>query len=225
MRYMAGRKLVFATDEYYHVFNRGIARQPVYFSRRDYERFLLTLSYYRYRRAPVKLSRLLQLSIENRQTLLKNLIGQQTLVEIICFVCLPNHIHLALKQTSEKGISTFMSKSINSYTKYINTRHERVGDLFQGVFKAVHIETNEQLIHLSRYIHLNPSTSHLITIEKLATYPWSSYPEYIKGSSSIVNMDIVLSQFKSTHDYMHFVNDQAKYQLQLKEIEHLTMES
>lgn len=72
---------------------------------------------------------------------------------------MPNHFHLLIKQTEQNGISEFVGKFSNSYTKYYNTKHNRVGALLQGQLKAVLIESGEQLIHVSRYIHLNPTSS------------------------------------------------------------------
>ncbi len=222
---MAGRKVIFANDEYYHIFNRGIARQPVFFSKRDYEHLLLTFSYYRFIESPVKLSRFLTLPKDIQRQILKGLdIHPKTYVDIICFVLMPNHFHLLLKQTSESGITKFMSKSINSFTRYVNTKQERVGDLFQGVFKAVRIETNEQLLHVSRYIHINPVVSHVVKDKDLFGYQWSSLPDYIHETSSFVSNSVVLDQFSSKESYKNFILDQVDYGKKLEEIKHLVIE-
>ncbi len=222
---MAGRKVIFANDEYYHIFNRGIARQPVFFSKRDYERLLLTFSYYRFIEPPVKLSRFLTLPKDMQRQILKGLdMHPKTYVDIICFVLMPNHFHLLLKQTSESGITKFMSKSINSFTRYINTKQERVGDLFQGVFKAVRIETNEQLLHVSRYIHINPVVSHVVKDKDLLGYQWSSLPNYIYETSSFVNKSVILDQFSRKASYKDFILDHVDYGKKLEEIKHLVIE-
>lgn len=222
---MASRKVVLATGEYYHVFNRGVARQPVFLTKRDYERFVLSLSYYRFTNLPGKLSRYLSLSKDIRQDINKSL-GKDNnfLVEIVSYVLMPNHFHLLLKQSSDKGITVFMSKLTNSYTRYINTKHERVGDLFQGVFKAVRVETNEQLVHLSRYIHLNPVVSYVIPERELMEYPWSSLRDYLTDKSSFVTTEIVRNQFRTQEDYKQFVLDQIDYGKRLEEISHLALE-
>lgn len=90
---------------------------------------------------------------------------------------MPNHFHLLLQQIRDGGITEFISKLTNSYTRYFNIRNKRIGPLFQGEFKAVHVETDEQLIHLSRYIHLNPIVSYIT--KKLESYQWFSYLEYL----------------------------------------------
>ena len=222
---MSGRMLVLSNGEYYHIFNRGIARQPTFFTKRDYERFLLTLSYYRFGDIPGKLSKFLSLSQDIRKDITNSLDkSQKKLVEIVCYALMPNHFHVLLKQLDDGGITKFMSKVTNSYTRYVNTKRDRVGDLFQGVFKAVRVETNEQLIHLTRYIHLNPVVSRIVVEEKLSAYPWSSFSDYIQGSRSFLVKDIVAGQFKNGKAYETFVLDQIDYAKRLEEIKHLVLE-
>jgi len=123
------------------------------------------------------------------------------------------------------GISKFLSNFQNSYTRYFNTRHQRDGTLFLNQFKAVRIETDEQLIHVSRYIHLNPYASHVIKdIDRLEYYRWSSFSEYISKGDGFVNKSLLLGFFKNAESYKTFVFDQADYQRTLKEIEHLALE-
>lgn len=145
--------------------------------------------------------------------------------EIVSFVFMPNHFHFLLKQNEENGISIFLSIFTNSYTKYFNTKRNRVGPVFQGVFKSVHIESDEQLIHVSRYIHLNPVTSFIIDESELFSYPWSSLPDYLKGESSLVNVGIVLKQFSSIDGYKNFVLDRIDYAKKLERIKHLVLDS
>ena len=126
---MPGRKVVFANGEYYHIFNRGIAKQPTFLNKRDYERFLLTLNYYRFKSPPVRLSRFLQFPKDEKQKLFEKLMLEEKIVEITCFTLMQNHFHLLLKQLREKGISTYLNKLTNSYTRYFNVKRKRVGDL------------------------------------------------------------------------------------------------
>lgn len=222
---MAGRNIVLTTGEYYHIFNRGIARQPIFFTKRDYERFLLTLSYYRFADIPVKLSRFLHLQKDTRESLLKDLNeNKKTIVDVLCYALMPNHFHILLRQSADKGITRFMSKIINSYTRYVNTKRVRVGDLLQGVFKAVHIETDEQLIHLSRYIHLNPLVSLVVKQDSFLSYPWSSLKEYLLDVPTFVETELILAQFDSSQGYKQFILDRADYGRRLEKIKHLVIE-
>ncbi len=211
--------------EYYHVYNRGVALQPIYFTKKAHERFLLCLSYYRFNNLPFKLSRLLQISADEREKTIKELEKlNDKVVELIAFCLMPNHFHILIKQVSEGGTSKFMKQITDSYTKYFNTKNERIGPLFQGAFKAVRIENDEQLIHLSRYIHLNPLVSYLVRESDFRDYPWSSLRHYLDGDYSLVNPKIVLDSFKTPKAYLKFVLNQADYGKKLEGIKHLIIE-
>ena len=76
----------------------------------------------------------------------------------------------------------FMRSLITKYSKYFNTRYNRVGPLFQGRYNAVLITNERYLQHLGRYIHLNPQEI-LADKQNLSTYPWSSYSAYVNNMS------------------------------------------
>lgn len=212
------------TDNYYHVFNRGVARQPIFKSRYDYKYALSALSYYRFVNPPMKLSYFSNLSLDLREQTMRKLKDGEKYVKILAFVLMPNHFHILLKQTHDEGISKYMSLFCNSYSRYFNTKYQRVGPLLQGRFKSVHIETTEQLIHLSRYIHLNPVVSAVIPEAELFSYQYSSMPDYISGNHNIVGAQDVLQEFNSIEAYKKFVMDNISYGKELEKIKHLTFE-
>lgn len=116
-----------------------------------------------------------------------------------------------------------MQKTLNSYTKYFNTKNKRVGSLFQGTFKAVPIESDEQLMHVSRYIHLNPYVSGLT--QDLKLYPYSSYLSYIGLEENLLcTPEPVLSFFKNANDYENFVIGHKDYAKELEIMKHLLIE-
>lgn len=119
-----------------------------------------------------------------------------------------------------------MSNFQNSYTRFFTTKHHGIGPILQGQFKAVRVEDDNQLLHLSRYIHLNPYASFVVKeLKDLIVYPWSSFPEYLgKTNTTICDKNIVLSHFKDAKDYRQFVFDQADYQRSLNQIKHLRLE-
>lgn len=221
------RKVVLANDQIYHIFNRGIDRQTIFNTKWEYNRAFETLKFYRFANLPFRLSRLLNLPENDRQYIIRDLNqNNEKLVDIIAFCLMPNHFHFMLKQLKDNGISKFIANFTNSYTKYFNTKHERIGHLFEGQFKAVLVETNEQLIHLSRYIHLNPVSSFIIKTEDLGKYKWSSLQEYLKVSKeSVCQKDIVLDQFQSFKEYNKFVLNQIEYAQELDKIKHLVVEN
>lgn len=204
------------TDQVYHIFNRGVAKLPIFTDKRNYNRFLETIYYYQYQGPKPRFSQLNRFKDSNFE---KN----KKIVEVLCYCLMPNHYHFLLKQLQENGISEFVNKISNSYTKYFNTKHNRVGPLLQGQFKAVRIEYDEQLIHVSRYIHLNPIVSFLV--KNLNDYPWSSYQSYI-GSypDKICSKELVLGMFKSPQKYEQFVLDQLEYAQNLEKIKHLLID-
>ncbi len=225
---MPGRKTPLVNNEIYHIFNRGVASQPTFLNKRDYNRALETIFYYQNSIPPIKYSRFLSISIKDRANLLQDLAKQKNfLVDIISYCLMPNHFHFLLRQVRDTGIAKFMSNFTNSYTRFFNTKQERSGPLFTGKFKSVRIQTQEQLLHVSRYIHLNPYTSFVVkSFENLETYPYSSFPEFIgKTRSNFCTKDIILGNFKNIELYKKFIFDQADYQRSLGLIKHLATEN
>ena len=136
---------------------------------------------------------------------------------------MPNHFHLLLKQLNDGGVQEFIRKVSNSYSKYFNTKNKRVGPLFQGEFKAVTIESDEQLLHVSRYIHLNPYVSGLV--KDLKDFRYSSYLDFIGlRNDTLCNKKVILSFFKSSKEYKDFVSDQKSYGIELERIKHLLID-
>ena len=223
---MPGRKTPLVTDEIYHVFNRGINRQPTFITKWGFQRAVESIDFYRFNKPPASFSAFLRLDREKRTEMLKFLQTKNVLVEIFAFCLMPNHFHFLLKQRVDGGLSKFMSNFQNSYTRYFNTKHERDGSLFLDQFKAVRIEDDEQFLHVSRYIHLNPHTGYVVkTLGELEKYPWSSFPSYLDdNSNNFIKKDFLLAFFKTADKYKQFVFDQADYQRYLKKIQHLILE-
>jgi len=224
---MPGRKEIIKAGQVYHVLNRGIGSMPIFKSVRDYQRFSNTFYYYRNRVLPLRYSYFIRKSIEERNEILEKLNKKQNLIiEILSFCLMPNHFHFLLRPIKDSGIANFMSKLTNSYTRYFNTKRTRNGPLLQGKFKAIRIKADEQLLHVSRYIHLNPFTSYIVSnLEDLENYRYSSFPEFLgKTKISFCEKEDILGQFKSIKSYKRFVFDQADYQRQLQKFKNLMLE-
>ena len=127
---------------------------------------------------------------------------------------MPNHFHLLLKQEVEGGISTYLRRLTVSFVRYYNTLHKQKGPLFESCFKAVLIESENQLLHVSRYIHLNPTSGKLV--EDPLDYKYSSFSYYVHGGEQkpLVFEDILRS--KKREHYRNFVYDNVEYQQTLQ---------
>ncbi len=201
----------FASGGVYHIYNRGVDKRPIFLDDSYFSRFVSLLKHYlKYdypysillqRRRKCKDVKSFTLKLENHR-------WEHSLVEILSMCLIPNHFHLQVRQLVEDGISTFMHRLGTSYTNYFNTRHERTGCLFQGTFKSVRVENEGQFLCLNRYIHVNPTAAGLVTIKNLASWEWSSLPEYLgkcEDKDKICNTEEILSYFKDTASYLDFV--------------------
>lgn len=210
------RKLKFFPGEFYHIYNRGVNKQRIFVHHTDYWRFLISLLLFQ---APVyvpKLSRTVQHSVLDISDKLKKEVIAKREVELVQFTLMPNHFHTLLYEYKEGGISRYMQRVLNSYTKYFNRKYERNGHLFQGPFQAVYMETNEQLLYLSAYIHRNPHE--LVNWrDKEHLYPWSSYQDYLGDNrwSDLLVAHRILQQFSSASEYRKHVSESGAKELKI----------
>jgi putative transposase len=222
---MPGRLMPLISGEVYHVYNRGIARQPTFLTSRDFLRAAETLKYYQFNSPSVRLSYFLSYGVDKRNEIMKQLTSSGRNILIFSYAFMPNHFHFLVRQNLDNGIAKVLSNFQNSYTRYFNTKRKRDGSLFLDQFKAVRIETDEQFLHVVRYIHLNPYTSYIVkSVFELDNYQWSSYQAYLNGVLDICDTTFVLNHFSSVSDFKKFHKDQADYQRNLGSIKHLMFE-
>lgn len=149
--------------------------------------------------------------------------NQARLTQIIAYCLMPTHFHLIVKQLRNNGVSSHLSNSLNSYTRYFNTKHKRRGPLWEGRFKNVPVKSDEQLLHLTRYLHLNPVTASLV--DRPQDWKYSSYKEYLSISHSSENLCSYNNLLEvQSNEYKKFVDDQISYQRELAKIRKLTLE-
>jgi len=136
---------------------------------------------------------------------------------------MPTHIHLLLQQLEGGSISKYINLLLKSYSKYFNLKYRRKGPLWEGRFRSILVASDEQFRHLTRYIHLNP-TSALLTDNPI-NWKYSSYKEYIKPHNNKERVcDFSDYLDIDHHSYKKFVEDQIDYQRTLEKIKHLTLE-
>ncbi len=175
---------LYLEDTFYHVYNRGVEGRNIYSDDQDYKTFLGYIKRY------------LTKTVQNEeQPRWKTDVVDK--LQLVAYCLMPNHFHLLVKQKTTDGITIFIKALMNSYVKYFNQKHYRVGGLFQGVFKAVQVTDEPYLLHLTRYIHLNPIDVNGMTFDRLENY-YCSYGEYIgKRKTQWVHPEEILSMFGS----------------------------
>ena len=200
----------YVDNGYYHVYNRGVEKRKIFMDEQDYKVFL---GYLEYSLSPppekeeiVKTFTLQGLPFKGIPRLPKNYYKN---IKLVAYCLMPNHFHLLIKQADSDDMSSFMNSVITRYSMYFNKKRDRVGSLFQGPYKAVLINEDAHLLHLTRYIHTNPSRH----TSDLADW-YSSYADYLRSrNTKWVNPKIVLKFFnkptslniKKFNNYRDFV--------------------
>ncbi|MBI2450578.1 MAG: transposase [Candidatus Nealsonbacteria bacterium] len=204
------RKVKIVSGEYYHIYNRGNNKQPVFRDEKDWIRFLFLITHCQSHLTFYNLGRqvacfvrhsVFNISREVVEEIIKN-----RSIELINFTLMPNHFHLIIHGLKENGISQYMQRVLNAYTKYFNTKYKISGHLFQGPFQIVHIKNDDQLLYLSAYIHRNPrEIKEWADREHL--FPYSSYQDCINKNrwGNLLETGIVTKQFSSSEKYKLFV--------------------
>lgn len=212
----------YVEDGYYHAYNRGVEKRKIFMDKQDYAVFLHFLKMYL-----TPPSELLSM-FENQRIRIRKTFDEE--IELLAFCLMPNHFHLLLRQTELTSMTEFLRGLLTSYSMYFNKKYERVGSLFQGIYKAAFVSKDDYLLQLSKYIHRNPQEimAGFNPAKKLEEYEYSSYPYYLgKKKAKWVNTDFVLSYFKSNKDfygvssYKEFVEETDPLP---DKIEHLTLE-
>lgn len=202
-----------APEEYFHIFNRGMQKQPIFVIQPDYLRFLFLILTFQGEAVIKNISREIESSVQSRtlhiDVELESEILKNRMVELVAFCLVPNHFHLILRELVEDGISKYMQRVSTAYVKYFNLRHNKSGYLFQGKYKSVHIDSDRQLMHTSAYIHKHPME--LGWGGKEDRYPWSSYQDYIEKNrfGDLLVTDVVMERFreeKGVSSYRKFVS-------------------
>lgn len=209
----------YIANSYYHIYNRGVEKRDIFLDEQDFAVFLSYLKSYLLPKDENSLRSVLASSSassrdKDQAAHLLRLNNFSNEIELLCYSLLPNHFHLLVYQHSRDAIDRFINSLGTRYTKYFNRRYSRVGGLYQGVYKAVLVETENQLLHLSRYIHLNPFNWLGIPVSRLIqnSLP-SSLMEYLgQRQTDWVKTDRILGYFRKSDprgDYLKFIDEHA----------------
>ncbi|MBU1085023.1 transposase, partial [Patescibacteria group bacterium] len=204
---MPGKNIVkeYRPEAFYHIYNRGVAKQEIFLDEYDYKKFLGYLKLYL---TPIELQgSTLKVPISRQ---LKNYSEK---VKLICYCLMPNHFHLLLYQTEIDSINYFMRSLGTKFSMYFNRKYKRVGPVFQGTYKAVEIKSESQLTYITKYIHRNPIEI-LPSGINLEGYKYSSYPNFLgRFKQSWVKPADILCYFKksSYRDFVEEVDERDLY--------------
>lgn len=147
-------------NTFYHVYNRGVEKRKIFLDKQDFAVFLSYLRTYLEPKDETTLWTIFnspQSSWREKDRVQKelHLKNYYSLLDLTCYSLMPNHFHFLIRQI-KPSLNSFMNSLGTRYSMYFNKKYKRAGGLFQDVYKAVIIESEAQLLHLSRYIHLNP---------------------------------------------------------------------
>jgi putative transposase len=189
---------------YYHIYNRGVEKRTIFEDIQDYKVFLSYLK--EYLSAPPKPEDLLKsftlqgTSFQGVPHLPKNYFRK---IDLLVYCLMPNHFHFIIKQIHKGSMEGFMRSLATRYSMYFNKKYKRVGPLYQGIYKASMITDDSYLLHLSRYIHLNP-----LEYTNSLTSAYSSYGEYLglRKTDWINTQEILFFFNKEKSDFLKSVN-------------------
>jgi len=231
------KKPTFINSGIYHVYNRGVEKRLIFGDDKDRFRFIHDL--YEMNNSLPVLNSKYWLAKKDPYMEVQLPYIRDKLVEILAFCLMPNHYHLLLQQTQDKGIIKFMQKLGTAYTNYFNLKNDRVGPLFQGRFKAVSVQENTHFHHLYNYIHLNPldlyapewrdnklpnNRDNTDILNFLKNYRWSSYPDFVglKNFPSVLDMELGFKIIGNSGQYntniREWLKDMANHQNDLTDL-------
>lgn len=189
----------YLANSYYHIYNRGANKSNIFLDEQDYVVFLGLLKRYLGNEVYKKASR------ENYHNFHKD-------IELLAFCLMPNHFHLFIYQKRASGMTDLLKSLSISYVMYFNKKYKRLGPLFQQRYKAVSITDDAQLLHITRYIHMNP--------DRYTSYKWSSLSYYTGDKESSWVRPGRIKILFAGEDYMKFLGEYKNYKRELDKLKH-----
>ncbi len=216
------RKVPFAPEEFYHVYNRGVEKRKIFLSDSDKIRFIALMFFCN----------------NDENIIMRDLVTagfsfyefkkhtRNTLVDIGAYCLMPNHFHFLVREKSDNGTSLFMQKLLTAYTMYFNKKYDRVGALFSGRFQSHHADDDTYLKYLYSYIHLNPLKifqkdwkekgvdNIKMAKDFLDKYTYSSYADYDENDrpqKEILNKKAFPEYFDRLTNFSDLIDDSINY--------------
>lgn len=168
----------FVEGQFYHIYNRGNGRQPIFFEEENYHYLLRLFKKY----------------------------VQVTGITVIAYCLMPNHYHFLVRQDGKTPAGLLFQRVFNGYTKAINKKYDRVGTLFQGRYRCILLDKTSHLFHLCCYIHANPVKAGLVVSPE--QWDFSNYREWIGSHAGVLwDNDFVRTNFGTAEEYAEFVQE------------------
>ncbi|MBP1971091.1 REP element-mobilizing transposase RayT [Virgibacillus natechei] len=165
---MPRKKRIWVPDSFYHVISRGNRREFLFKDEYDYTIFLQMLAS----------------------------INEKIPFELASYCLMTNHFHLQIRSQNQP-ISKVMSLLNKRYADYYNTKNGITGHVFEKRFFAKIIYSQEDMLEVSRYIHLNPMEAGMVP--RPESYAWSSYQFYLNSKDNyLLEVGTVLDCFSGS---------------------------
>ena len=219
--------------ELYHVLNRGVDKRNIFLDTQDRARFVHDMYEFNDTETAKNVGRLMSDFVSRS---LEGGIQGNRVVNLHGWCLMKNHYHLLISETAEGGLTKFIRKLNIGYAKYFNEKYQRVGTLFQGRTKKVHITTDAHFLYILHYIHLNlldflrdakgwrsgSVKNPQKALAHLAEYRWSSYLDYCgkKNFPSVLSMELFADVFG---DYQNVITEYIR-DMQTEPFDSLSLE-
>jgi len=218
----------FGIDSYVHVYTRGVKKLPIFRQRRDLQRLLLNLYYFNHTdRMPDNWKREVKISGNPEHFQWPDSWGaRQSIVSILAFSIMPNHLHLMLKEVVEGGTSKFMHRVSMAYSKFINEKYQESGSLFQGAFKSRLVEGETDFRNLAVYVMVkNPFELYPGGLQQAIEHFDDAYERTTRDSfnslgtytdtrvSPIITKDLLGELFETPESFKEFARESMLHRL------------
>lgn len=187
----------YVSDSFYHVYARGVNKQSIFNTPADYNHFISLFDRYLSTKSRISRAGVIYPNYSKE-------------IDLNAYCLMGSHFHLLIFQKYDPtSIEKFMRSFMTSYSKYFNLKYNRVGSLFESRYKAKRIDEDSYLVHISRYIHLNP--------RRWRTYTCSSLGYYRRGSPSWLKPKPILETFENINEYINFLADYESRKTEIEE--------
>ncbi len=244
---MVNRRPIIATGEIYHIVIRAVEDLRLFRDRQDYLQMIHDLFEFNDEKPTTSKYRVMRHIAQKRKLTKNDFVNvsikvidekRKVLLEILAFCLMPNHAHLLVRQVKDGGITKFMRKIGTGYGHYYNQKYKRMGHVFQGRYKIVHIKNDKQLITVFVYIHTNPVAltfpnwkekgikNFKKAVNYLENYKWSSYPDYLgnKNFLSVTSREFLIQTMGGIKERRGFVNDWLRLKKELADFNKVVIE-